>query len=91
VQLRIRYETKDANREVITTPFAIIAWERQYKRSIGDGNGLSMEDLAFLCWEAVKASGEVVPPFDHWAAGLRSINLESGDESRPTSPEPSAG
>jgi len=41
--------------QVITNLFVIISWERKFKRRASDlSNGIGMEDLAFMAYEASK-------------------------------------
>jgi hypothetical protein len=39
--------------QVVTNLFVIISWERKFKRRASDlANGIGMEDLAFMAYEA---------------------------------------
>jgi len=93
VQLRIEYSIDDTPNQVVTNPFSVMAWERKYKTKISriSDDGLGIEDLLYLCWEAVKASGVVVPPFEIWAATVQTIRTVGDDENTPTSPARLAG
>lgn len=90
MQLRIAYTTTEApEAEVVTTPFSVMQWERKYKTKISkiEEDGLGIEDLLYLGWEAVKTTGTVVPPFEVWAATVTNIRtVGDGDEARPTPP-----
>jgi len=90
MQLRISYTNAGQTGEALTSPSVVIAWERKYQTKISRvaDTGLGMEDLAFLAWEATRASGTVVPPFETWIEALEEIT--AGDEGRPTSAAPSA-
>lgn len=88
MQLKIAYTIDSHTADVVTNPFAVMQWERKYKTKISriSDEGLGIEDLLYLCWEAVKASGTVVPPFDVWAANVETIKTVADDEGSPTSP-----
>lgn len=90
MQLRISYTIDSATNETVTNPFAVMQWERKYKTKISriSDDGLGIEDLLYLCWEAVKAAGTLVPPFDIWAATVESIKTVADDEGTPTKPAP---
>ena len=83
MQLRLRYtHREEGTREVVTTPMCIIEWERRTKKAFSDAT-FGMEDMTFLAWEAVKAAGGIVTPFDDWARALTDIEYVS-DQTRPT-------
>jgi hypothetical protein len=83
MQLRLRYvHREEGTKEVTTTPMCIIEWERRTKKAFTDAR-FGMEDMTFLAWEATKASGQVVTPFDDWARALTDIEYIS-DETVPT-------
>lgn len=86
MQLRIEYTIDSTPAEAVTNPFSVMGWERKYKTKISriSEDGLGMEDLLYLCWEAVKATGTVVPPFEVWAATVEKIRTVGDDESNPT-------
>lgn len=88
MQLRIAYTIDSQPAEVVTNPFAVMQWERKYKTKISriSEEGLGIEDLLFLCWEAVKAEGGIVAPFEIWAATVQAIKTVGDDEGTPTSP-----
>lgn len=86
MQLHIRYTIDSITNDVVTGPFAVMQWERKYKTKISRiaDDGLGIEDLLYLCWEAVKASDTVVPPFEVWAATVSEIKTVDSDEGNPT-------
>jgi len=92
VQLRIILSLRDGDIEVSTTPFVVMAWERQYKTKMSAvfDTGLGMEDLLYLGWEGSKAAGITVKPFDQWAKEVKEVRL-AGSESVPTSAAASDG
>ena len=87
MQLNIRYRLADqpADVDVQTNPFSVMAWERKYNTKISriSDEGLGMEDLLYLAWEASKAAQIVVAPFDIWAAAVEHIETIDTDN-RPT-------
>ena len=87
MQLSIRYRLADqpSDVDVRTNPFSVMAWERRYNTKISriSDEGLGMEDLLYLAWEASKAAQIVVAPFDIWAAAVETIQTVD-DDTRPT-------
>ncbi len=68
--------------QVTTTLAVMVAWERKFKRKASElatGN-VGLEDLAFMAYEAAKASGIAVPPaFDGYLNRLEDIDVVSED------------
>lgn len=92
MQLRIKYTTTTGDTvEVTTNPFSVMQWERKYNTKISriSEEGLGIEDLLFLGWEATKLDG-AVPPFDTWAQTITEITT-IGDDPHPSRPAQSAG
>ena len=83
MQLRLKATFTDGTvNEVVTNLSTVVAWERKYKRKASDmASGIGVEDLAFLCYEATRASGTTVPgSLDQFIALLESIDvLETQD------------
>jgi hypothetical protein len=83
MQLRLKATFTDGTvNEVTTNLMTVVSWERKYKRKASDmASGIGVEDLAFLCYEATRASGTTVPgSLDQFIALLTSIDvLESLD------------
>lgn len=62
MNLTLRYDIGNGPVEVSTNLYVVVAWERRYKRKASDmANGIGVEDLAFLAWEASKLHGVTVP------------------------------
>ena len=60
--------------------------------SIGDPNGIGVEDLAFLAWEASKQAKIVVPgEFDKYIAKLESVEVIAEELENPTHAELTEG
>lgn len=83
MQLRLKATFTDGTvNEVVTNLSTVVAWERKYKRKASEmAQGIGVEDLAFLCYEATRASGTTVPgTLDQFITSLESIDvLESQD------------
>lgn len=72
--------------EVVTNLFTIVALERRFKVRASDlANGIAMEHLAFLAYEAAKQSGVTVPAvFDDFIKRLQSVEVVGTDDANPT-------
>jgi hypothetical protein len=83
MQLRLKATFIDGTvNEVVTNLATVVAWERKYKRKASEmAQGIGVEDLAFLCYEATRASGTTVPgTLDQFITSLNSIDvLETQD------------
>ena len=83
MQLRLKATFTDGTvNEVVTNLSTVVAWERKYKRKASEmAQGIGVEDLAFLCYEATRASGTTVPgTLDQFITSLNSIDvLETQD------------
>ena len=83
MQLRLKATFNDGTiNEVVTNPSTVVAWERKYRRKASEmALAIGVEDLAYLCYEATRASGTTVPgSLDQFIATLLSIDvLETQD------------
>lgn len=83
MQLRLKATFNDGTiNEVVTNLSTVVAWERKYKRKASEmAQGIGVEDLAYLCYEATRASGTTVPgSLDQFIALLANIDvLETQD------------
>ena len=83
MQLRLKATFTDGTvNEVVTNLSTVAAWERKYKRKASEmATGIGVEDLAYLCYEATRASGTTVPgTLDQFISSLTSIDvLETQD------------
>ena len=88
MHLKIAYTIEGQTLEVVTNPFAVMQWERRYKTKVSriSDDGLGIEDLLYLCWEAIKAQGTVCPPFEVWAAVVETVTTVADDDGSTTSP-----
>ena len=86
MKITIRYTRKGETTEVSTSLLTVVAWERKFKRKASDmGNGMGIEDIAFLAFEASKQHKVVVPAaFDDFLASLESIEVVSEQTENPT-------
>ena len=91
MNLTLRYDIGNGPVEVSTNLYVLVAWERRYKRKASDmANGIGVEDLAFLAWEASKLHGVTVPAeFDTFIKKqVAAIDIVSEDDQNPTPGEP---
>jgi len=83
MQLTLKATFNDDTQVTVSTNLmTIVAWERKYKRKASEmASGIGVEDLAYLCYEATRASGTIVPgSLDQFIATLLSIDvLETQD------------
>jgi hypothetical protein len=83
MQLKLKATFTDGTvNEVTTNLMTVVSWERKYKRKASDmASGIGVEDLAYLCYEATRASGTTVPgSLDQFISSLLSIDvLETQD------------
>ena len=72
--------------QVVTNLFVIIAWERKFKRRSSDlANGIGMEDLAYMAYEASKQQGVPVPiSFDEFIKKLEDLEVVETASAVPT-------
>ena len=62
MKLTLRVDQGDGPIEVSTNLFTIVAWERRFKTKASKiGDGIGMEDLAFMAHQALQNNGVVVP------------------------------
>jgi len=62
MKLTLRVDQGDGPIEVSTNLFTIVAWERKFKTKASKiGDGIGMEDLAFMAHQALQQNGVVVP------------------------------
>lgn len=87
MKITIQADLADGPVVVTTDLFTIVQWERKFKRKMGDGGGLGLEDLAFMCHEQAKRTDGVVVPvvFDDFLKKLLDITTVREELDRPTS------
>jgi hypothetical protein len=94
MELRIRVTLESDTYDVVTTPWVIMQWERKFKTKVSKvvQDGLGLEDIAWLAWEASKAAGRTVPiNFDQFAKTVTAIEMVGDDEATPTQAAASDG
>lgn len=93
MQLKLRVDAGEGPIELETNLFTIVLWERKYKRKAGDmAQGIGVEDLAYMAYEASKQIGVVVPvSFDDYVKKLKSVEVIDQDDARPTPEGQSVG
>ena len=78
MQLTLKATFNDGTTNTVTTNLStVVAWERKYRRKASEmAQGVGVEDLAFLCYEATRASGSTVPgTLDLFISSLASIEV----------------
>jgi hypothetical protein len=92
LHLKVTEEGKDPY-EVTTNLITLVAWERRFKRKASDmANGIGVEDLAFLAWEASKQAKIVVPAeFDKYIAKLDTVEVIAEEIENPIHAEHTDG
>lgn len=93
VKFRIRVDIGNGAYEVETGIGSIIKWERKYKTKASKlADGIGMEDICFLAWEASKKEKITVPAvFDDFLDRIEELEVVATDEVNPTPEEPSDG
>lgn len=92
MELRLRVEAAGQTYNVTANPWIIMLWERKMKTKVSrvQADGLGLEDMAFMAYEALKAQKVDVPAtFDLFAMTITSLEVEE-DEAVPTEAAPSA-
>ena len=78
MQLTLKATFNDGDTNTVTTNLStVVAWERKYRRKASEmAQGVGVEDLAFLCYEATRATGTTVPGnLDQFISSLASIEV----------------
>ena len=79
--------TERENAYTVTTNLGVVvAWERKFKRKASQlGDGIGVEDLAFMAWECCKQHNIPVPAvFDDYVKRLENIEVVDNDPVNPT-------
>ena len=84
MQLTLKVELPDNTYTVTTNLYVVVAWERKFKRKASDmANGIGIEDLAYLAFEASKLNKIVIPAeFDNFIKQL--VNIEVVEQEQPS-------
>ena len=77
MQLNMKVTALDGNIQTVSTTLStVVAWERKYKRKASQmSDGIGVEDLMFLAWEATRASGVTVPQLDEYIKLQANIEI----------------
>lgn len=90
MQITIRVDLGSDTHEVSTNLWVITQWERKFRRKASDlAQGIGVEDLAYLAFEACKVHGITVPAeFDTFIKKLQSIDVVNQEPENPTEAAP---
>ena len=90
MQITIRVDLGTDTHEVSTNLWVVTQWERKFRRKASDlAQGIGVEDLAYLAYEACKVHGITVSPaFDDFIKKLQSIDVVSQEPENPTEAAP---
>ena len=93
MQLTLQVTNQDGAYQVSTNLFTVVLWERRFKRKAADmANGIGVEDLLFLAWEASKQNKIVVPSeFDTFCKQVTNIEVTAQEAPNPTQAVPTDG
>ena len=92
MQLSIQVDLGQGPFIVTTNLWVQIQWERKFKTKLSElANGVGMEDIAYMAFEACKTSGVVVPAVYDDFIRRASVELVDQDTPVPTNPAPTAG
>jgi hypothetical protein len=77
MQLTLKVTFEDTAHTVTTNMMTIVMWERKYKRKASQmSDGIGMEDLAFMAYEASRAQGITVPALlDDYIKQIKSLEV----------------
>lgn len=87
MQLKLKVQPLEgAAYTVDTNLYTIVALERRFKIRASDlANGIAMEHLAFLAYEAAKQNGiPIKPVFDDFVKSLQGVEVEATEPINPT-------
>lgn len=86
MKLTIKADWDDQTATITTDLYTVVQWERKFKRKVGDGGDMGLEDLAYLFHEQAKRTDGIVVPvvFDDFLKRLSDIGSPKGEPARPT-------
>jgi len=86
MKLTLQVTERESVYTVTTNLGVIVAWERKFKRKASQlGDGIGVEDLAFMAWECCKQNNIAVPlVFDDYVKRLENIEVVDNDPVNPT-------
>lgn len=86
MKLTLAVTERESVYTVTTNLGVIVAWERKFKRKASQlGDGIGVEDLAFMAWECCKQQNIPVPlVFDEYVKRLENIEVVDNELVNPT-------
>lgn len=86
MKLTLEVTERDNAYTVTTNLGVVVAWERKFKRKASQlGDGIGVEDLAFMAWECCKQHNIPVPAvFDDYVKRLENIEVVENDPVNPS-------
>jgi len=93
VNITIRVTRNGETYDVNTSLMVTVLWERKYKARASDlAQGVSMETLAYMSYEASKIAGITVPvSLDDYIRSVENLEVVDSEPANPTQPAPTAG
>lgn len=92
MQLDIEVDLGEGPFTVQTNLWVIVQWERRFKRKASDlANGVGLEDVAYMAYEACRSNGITVPAvFDDFCKKAAVSTSGEVETPTPTGPAPTA-
>jgi len=86
MNMRMQVDTGSGPRELETTLWAVVSWERKFKCKASDmAKGMGMEDLVYLAYMSEQAAGNPIPAvFDDYVRKIKSLDVIGTDDTTPT-------
>lgn len=86
MNITIRVTRNDGTYDVATNLMVVVLWERKYKMRASDlANGVAMEHLAYMAYEASKMANIVVPvSFDQFIKECAALEVVDSENPNPT-------
>ena len=86
MNITIRVTRNDGTYDVQTNLMVVVLWERKYKMRASDlANGVAMEHLAYMAYEASKLAKIVVPvSFDTFISECTALEVVDSENPNPT-------
>ena len=77
MQLTLKVTFDDKTETVTTNMMTIVMWERKYKRKASQiSDGIGVEDLAYMAYEASRSQGIVVPALlDDYIKSIKNLEV----------------
>jgi hypothetical protein len=77
MQLTLKVTFEDKTETVTTNLMTIVMWERKYKRKASQiSDGIGVEDLAYMAYEASRSQGIVVPALlDDYIKSIKNLEV----------------